>query len=106
MVRGGAGVGGDLADLLGAAGIAAGVLVGDPGEQFGLAGEELGPLGLIVAAGASTGFGEVMEELGYLAGGDCVIVGAVVPDLAVGSWRGPVPIRGCPGLGAFALAGA
>ena len=83
MVGGGAGVAGDPVGLLGVAGIAAGVLVGDPGEQFGLAGEELGPLGVVVASGAATGFGEVMEELGDVAGGDRVVCAAVVVDLVV-----------------------
>jgi hypothetical protein len=102
-VGGGAGVGGDLADLLGMAGIAAGVLVGDPGEPFGLAGEELGQLGdVVVASGAATGFGEVMEELAMSQAVTAGRRGRGRRSRSGGSWRGPVPICGYLGLGAFA----
>jgi hypothetical protein len=67
-------VGGELSDLVGVGGVAEGVLVGDPGEQFGLVGEERGPLGRVVAAAVGAQVGEVVEESGKVVDGDVVVV--------------------------------
>ena len=94
MVGGGACGVGHLPDLL-AVGVDAGVfgLLGEAGEQIGLAGEERSPLGgiddeLVVPVAE---LGEVVQEVGDVAGGDPggdpVVVGVLavgVVDAAVG----------------------
>ena len=85
--RGGAGALGGLTRLAGVGGVGVGVLVGDPREQVGLAGEQRGVLGGVAAEGRRASPGETVEELGDLAGGDrsgCRVVGAA--GVARGSW--------------------
>jgi hypothetical protein len=76
--RGGAGAFGGLTGLVGVGGVGVGVLVGDPREQVGLAGEQCGVFGGVAAEGRRAVPGETVEELGDLAGGDrsgCRVVG-------------------------------
>lgn len=67
--RGVAGVLSDLTGLVGVCGVGAGLL-GDPGEQFGLVGQQRGAFGGVVGEAMRAQPGEVVEELGDLAGGD------------------------------------
>jgi hypothetical protein len=67
---GGAGAFGGLTGLLGVDGVGVGVLVGDPGEQVGLVGQQGGVVGRVAAAVGDVVSGELVEELGDLAGGD------------------------------------
>jgi hypothetical protein len=48
---GGPGVPGYVARLIGEGGVGVGVLVGDPGEQVGLVGQQLGSIGGVAAEG-------------------------------------------------------
>jgi hypothetical protein len=85
-----AGAFGGLTGLLGVDGVGVGVLVGDPGEQVGLAGQQRGVVGRVAAAAGCAVLGELAEELGDLTGGD--------PRGRVG-WRGTgVGISGHGGL--------
>src|SRR3954452_5419014 len=80
LLGGSAGVGGHLPDLPavvvnpGPLGVSC-----DPGEQVGLAGQERGPLGGIddvvdgVGGGAAAHLGQVVQEVGDVAGGDPVV---------------------------------
>jgi hypothetical protein len=67
---GGAGAFGGLTGLVGVGGVGVGVLVGDPGEQLGLVGQQRGVLGGVAAEGGRAMPGESVEEIGDLAGGD------------------------------------
>jgi hypothetical protein len=68
--RGCAGAFGGLTGLVGVGGVGVGVLVGDPGEQFGLMGYQGGVLGGVAAEDRRAVPGESVQELGDLAGGD------------------------------------
>jgi hypothetical protein len=65
-----AGVFGGLTGLVGVGGVGVGVLVGDPGEQFGLVREQCGVFGGVAAGDPRAVPGESVQELGDLAGGD------------------------------------
>lgn len=72
---GGVRVAGELEDLLGVLGVGACVLGCDPDEQVGLAGQEQRTLDGVVGAGLAMAYaGEVVGELGYVGGGDMVVV--------------------------------
>jgi hypothetical protein len=62
-----AGAFGGLTGLVGVGGVGVGVLVGDPGEQFGLVGQQCGGLGGVAAEGRRAVPGESVQELGDLA---------------------------------------
>jgi hypothetical protein len=75
LLGGGVRVEGELEDVAGVAGVGAGVLGGDPGEQVGLAGQEDRALGGVAGAGlAEAELGEVAGEVGDVGGGDAVVV--------------------------------
>jgi hypothetical protein len=93
--RGVSGAFGGLTGLLGVDGVGVGVLVGDPGEQVGLAGQERGLVGGAAAGGGRAVLGEVAEELGDLAGGD--------PLSRVGRAEAGVGVSGHAGLRVGAL---
>src|SRR5689334_13368522 len=98
LLGGGAGVGGHLPDLP-AVVVDPGPLgvLGDPGEQLGLAGQERGPLGGIddvvdAVAGAAAHLGGVVQEVGDVADGDPVV--DVVEVALVGLWVAGVVVEG------------
>jgi hypothetical protein len=64
------GVFGGLMGLVGEGGVGVGVLVGDPGEQFGLVGQQCGVFGGVAAEDRRGLPGESVQELGDLVGGD------------------------------------
>jgi hypothetical protein len=63
---------GDVARLIGEGGVGVGVLVGDPGEQVGLVGQQLGSIGGVAAEGRWALPCQTRQELGDVAGGDGV----------------------------------
>ena len=70
VARRGVGTFGDLAGLVRACGIGAGVLIGDPGEQFGLVGQQGGVLGGVAAQGRWAQPGKPGGERGDVGDGD------------------------------------
>ena len=76
VVFGGGGerIGGDLSNLSGVGRIGVRVLVGDPVAEFGFVSQERGPLGGVLGSGAVAQGGEVVQELGDVAGGDRRVV--------------------------------
>jgi hypothetical protein len=65
-----AGAFGGLTGLVCVGGVGVGVLVGDPGEQFGLVGQQCGVFGGVAAEDRRAVPGEPVQELGDLAGSD------------------------------------